>query len=86
VLRHGFNHTPTIRTGVLNDQSDPHRDDDGPIGEVCAKQALEDFGISTKGWESARPRWHPPRRGRPRRQHDPPREKQGLSQAPDRRT
>ncbi|HEY0423997.1 MAG TPA: ABC transporter substrate-binding protein [Rhodopila sp.] len=41
---------PTIRIGVLNDQSGPYRDDGGPTGVVCAKQALEDFGLSGKGW------------------------------------
>jgi branched-chain amino acid transport system substrate-binding protein len=42
--------TPTIRIGVLNDQSGPYRDDGGPTGVVCAKQALEDFGVSGKSW------------------------------------
>ena len=41
---------PTIKIGVLNDQSGPYRDDGGPTGVACAKQALEDFGISGKGW------------------------------------
>src|SRR3954465_4999725 len=41
---------PTIRIGVMNDQSGPYRDDGGPTGVVCAKQALEDFGLSGKGW------------------------------------
>ena len=50
VPRHGFAQTPTIRIGVLNDQSGPYRDDGGPTGVVCTKQALEDFGISGKGW------------------------------------
>jgi branched-chain amino acid transport system substrate-binding protein len=48
--RYGFAQTPTIKIGVLNDQSGPYRDDGGPTGVVCAKQALEDFGISGKGW------------------------------------
>jgi branched-chain amino acid transport system substrate-binding protein len=48
--RYGFAQTPTIRIGVLNDQSGPYRDDGGPAGVVCAKQALEDFGVSGKGW------------------------------------
>jgi branched-chain amino acid transport system substrate-binding protein len=48
--RYGFAQTPTIRIGVLNDQSGPYRDDGGPTGVICAKQALEDFGISSKGW------------------------------------
>jgi branched-chain amino acid transport system substrate-binding protein len=42
---------PTIKIGVLNDQSGPYRDDGGPTGVVCTKQALEDFGISGKGWD-----------------------------------
>src|SRR3978361_1496830 len=41
---------PTIGLGVLNDQSGPYRDDGGPTGVVCAKQALLDFGISGKDW------------------------------------
>jgi branched-chain amino acid transport system substrate-binding protein len=48
--RYGFAQTPTIKIGVLNDQSGPYRDDGGPTGVVCARQALEDFGISGKGW------------------------------------
>ena len=50
VPRYGFAQTPTIRIGVLNDQSGPYRDDGGPTGVICTKQALEDFGISGKGW------------------------------------
>src|ERR1700722_682874 len=42
--------TPTIRIGVLNDQSGQYRDDGGPTGVVCARQAIEDFGVSGKGW------------------------------------
>ena len=42
--------TPTIRIGVLNDQSGQYRDDGGPTGVVCARQALVDFGISGKGF------------------------------------
>lgn len=48
--RYGRAQTPTIRIGVLNDQSGPYRDDGGPTGVVCAKQALLDFGVSGKGW------------------------------------
>ena len=48
--RPGFAQQPVIRIGVLNDQSGPYRDDGGPTGVVCAKQALVDFGISGKGW------------------------------------
>jgi branched-chain amino acid transport system substrate-binding protein len=42
--------TATIRIGVLNDQSGPYRDDGGPKGVICAKQALLDFGVSAKGF------------------------------------
>ncbi len=42
--------TPTIRIGVLNDQSGTYRDDGGPTGVVCARQAPLDFGISGKGF------------------------------------
>jgi len=49
--RYGLAQKPAIRIGVLNDQSGPYRDDGGPTGVICAKQALEDFGISGKGWD-----------------------------------
>ncbi len=39
----------TIRIGVLNDQSGQYRDDGGPTGVICARQALVDFGVSGKG-------------------------------------
>jgi branched-chain amino acid transport system substrate-binding protein len=42
--------TPTLRIGVLNDQSGTYRDDGGPTGVACARQAIEDFGVSGKGW------------------------------------
>jgi branched-chain amino acid transport system substrate-binding protein len=48
--RIGRAQTPTIRIGVMNDQSGPYRDDGGPTGVVCAKQALVDFGIPNKGF------------------------------------
>ncbi len=41
---------PTIRIGVMNDQSGPYRDDGGPTGVICARQALLDFGVSGKGF------------------------------------
>jgi branched-chain amino acid transport system substrate-binding protein len=40
---------PTIKIGVLNDQSGPYTNTGGPTSVICAKQALEDFGISAKG-------------------------------------
>jgi branched-chain amino acid transport system substrate-binding protein len=48
--RYGFAQKPSIKIGVLNDQSGPYRDDGGPVGVYCAKQALVDFGISGKDW------------------------------------
>ena len=42
--------TATIRIGVLNDRSGPYRDDGGPTGVICAKQALLDFGVSARGF------------------------------------
>ena len=38
--------TPTIRIGVLNDQSGPYRDTGGITSVICAKQAVEEFGTS----------------------------------------
>ncbi len=38
--------TPTIRIGVLNDQSGPYRDISGPMSVACARQAVEEFGTS----------------------------------------
>ena len=36
--------SPTIRIGVLNDQSGPYRDTTGIGSFVCAKQGAEEFG------------------------------------------
>jgi len=41
--------TPGIKIGVLNDQSGPYTNTGGMTSVICAKQALEDFGVSTKG-------------------------------------
>ena len=38
-----------IRIGVLNDQSGPYRDDGGPTGAVCVRQAVQDFGDHSSG-------------------------------------
>ena len=38
-----------IKIGVMNDQSGPYTNTTGVTSVVCAKQALEDFGVSTKG-------------------------------------
>jgi branched-chain amino acid transport system substrate-binding protein len=40
---------PVIKIGVLNDQSGPYTNTGGITSVICAKQALEDFGVSTKG-------------------------------------
>ena len=40
---------PTIKIGVLNDQSGPYTNTGGLTSVICTKQALEDFGVSTKG-------------------------------------
>ncbi len=35
--------TPTIRLGVMNDQSGPYRDDGGPTSAICTRQAVAEF-------------------------------------------
>src|SRR5580698_5976156 len=34
---------PVIRIGVINDQSGPYRDVNGPTGVACTKQAVQEF-------------------------------------------
>ncbi len=34
---------PVIRIGVINDQSGPYRDVNGPTGIICTKQAVQEF-------------------------------------------
>ncbi len=34
---------PTLKIGVLNDQSGPYRDDGGPTSAVCTRQAVAEF-------------------------------------------
>src|ERR1700722_15537899 len=41
--------SPVIKIGVLNDQSGPYTNTGGVTSVICAKQALEDFGVSSKG-------------------------------------
>jgi branched-chain amino acid transport system substrate-binding protein len=41
--------TPTIKIGVLNDQSGPYTNTGGLTSVACTKQAVEDFGIAAKG-------------------------------------
>lgn len=42
--------TPSLKLGVLNDQSGTYRDDGGMTSVACAKQALIDFGVPGKGF------------------------------------
>ena len=41
--------SPTIRIGVLNDQSGPYRDDGGPTSVICVQQAVQEFGAAVPG-------------------------------------
>ena len=41
--------TPTIKIGILNDQSGPYTNTGGLTSVICAKQALEEFGAANKG-------------------------------------
>jgi branched-chain amino acid transport system substrate-binding protein len=34
---------PVIKIGVINDQSGPYRDVNGPTGVICTKQAIQEF-------------------------------------------
>ena len=42
--RIGHAQSPTLRIGVLNDQSGPYRDDGGPTSAICTRQAVAEFG------------------------------------------
>jgi branched-chain amino acid transport system substrate-binding protein len=44
--RLGRAQTPTLKIGVMNDQSGPYRDDGGPTGVLCVRQAVQEFGAS----------------------------------------
>ncbi len=41
--RLGRAQAPTIKIGVMNDQSGPYRDDGGPTGVICVRQAVQEF-------------------------------------------
>src|SRR6202451_1334927 len=41
--------SPVIKIGVLNDQSGPYTNTGGLTSVICAKQALEDFGVASMG-------------------------------------
>jgi branched-chain amino acid transport system substrate-binding protein len=42
-LRSARAQAPLLRIGVLNDQSGPYRDDGGPTGVTCVRQAVQEF-------------------------------------------
>ena len=44
--RRGRAQTQALRIGVMNDQSGPYRDDGGPTGVICVKQAVQEFAAS----------------------------------------
>ena len=35
-----------LRIGVMNDQSGPYRDDGGPTGVICARQAVQEMAAT----------------------------------------
>jgi len=41
--RPGRAQTPVVRIGVMNDQSGVYRDDTGPTGALCVRQAVQEF-------------------------------------------
>jgi branched-chain amino acid transport system substrate-binding protein len=49
IMRPRAQKAPTIKIGVLNDMSGTYLNVTGPTSVVCCKQALEDFGVSSKG-------------------------------------
>ena len=44
--RMGRAQAPTLRIGVLNDQSGPYRDDGGPTSVVCVRQAVQEYAAA----------------------------------------
>jgi len=42
---------PVLRIGVLNDMSGTYRGVSGPVSVACVRQAIEDFGVSAKGFD-----------------------------------
>ncbi len=49
IIRGARAQAPRIKIGVLNDQSGTDSDTGGATSIACTKQALEDFGVATKG-------------------------------------
>ena len=37
---------PVIKIGVMNDQSGPYRDVNGPTSVICTQQAVQEFGAA----------------------------------------
>jgi branched-chain amino acid transport system substrate-binding protein len=50
-LRPSRAQTPKIKIGVLTDLSGPYRDLTGPTSVACVRQAVEDFGLASKGFD-----------------------------------
>ena len=46
LARPGRAQTNTLRIGVMNDQSGPYRDDGGPTGVICARQAVQEMAAT----------------------------------------
>ena len=44
--RPGRAQTNTLRIGVMNDQSGPYRDDGGPTGVICTRQAVQEMAAT----------------------------------------
>ena len=44
--RRGAAQGTKLRIGVLNDQSGPYRDDGGPTGVLCVRQAVQEFAVA----------------------------------------
>ena len=45
--RLGHSQAPKLRIGVMNDQSGPYRDDGGPTGVLCVRQAVQEFAAGS---------------------------------------
>jgi branched-chain amino acid transport system substrate-binding protein len=43
---HGARARPVIKIGVMNDQSGPYRDVNGPTSVICTKQAVQEFAAA----------------------------------------
>ena len=59
----------TVKIGVLNDMSSLYADIGGPNSVVAIKMAIEDSGLTKKGWKIEVVCWRSPEQARRRRQH-----------------